>query len=45
MPVWIKLNLRVSEDRGIIPLRMESVDSSVVLVELRRFSTVVRIIS
>ena len=35
-----KASLRVSEDRGMIACRMESVESSVVLVILRKFAAV-----
>ena len=37
--------MRLSEDRGRIAQRVESVDYSVVLVELRRYDTAERILS
>ena len=45
LPIWIKSSLRVSEDRGVIDFRMDSVYSSVVFVTLRRFATAEIILS
>ena len=44
-PIWIKSSLRVSEVMGGVAWRMESVNSSVVLVSLRMFATAERILS
>ena len=42
---WIRAYLRMSEDRGRISWSMESLESSTVLVELRRFAITEKILS